>query len=168
MIRRCGSSNPTPTPPNGLAMKPGKTRRKVIEGNADTVIRQTTRRNLPRTASVAGGRDKKGAMARQPPSKPSRVPSVWRGGETKNGELKENTGANTRETNIKTLPQAPSWRGGETKRRKPIRNGKVAQPTVPRRGGECLLIAENALQNENKTCITKKRRQKNIQSCATV
>ena len=54
MSRRCGSSKPTPTPPNGLVMKPGKTRRKGIEGNADTIIRQTTRQSLPRTASVAG------------------------------------------------------------------------------------------------------------------
>ena len=40
-----------------------KNAKKVIEGNADT-IRQTIRQNLPRTASVAGGRDEKGAMAR--------------------------------------------------------------------------------------------------------
>ena len=54
MNRRCGSSEPTPTPLNGLAMKPGKTRTKAIEGNADTLRSQTTRQNLPRTASVAG------------------------------------------------------------------------------------------------------------------
>ena len=45
----------TPTPLNGLGVKPGKTRRKLIEGNADTIIRQTTVKNIPRTASVAGG-----------------------------------------------------------------------------------------------------------------
>ena len=38
--------------------------KKVIEGNAYTVRNQTTRQNLPRIASVAGGRDEKGAMAR--------------------------------------------------------------------------------------------------------
>ena len=93
MNRRCGSSKPTPAPLNGLAMKPGKTRRNVIEGNADTIIRQTTRQNLPRTASVA------------------------RGGETKKSELKENTGAKTRETKFKPLPQATIVAGGgETKR----------------------------------------------------
>ena len=61
MNRRCGSSKPTPTPLNGLAtcMKPGKTRREVIEGNVDTIRRQTTRQNLPRTASVAGGARRK-------------------------------------------------------------------------------------------------------------
>ena len=42
-----------------------KNAKKVIERNADTVRRQTIRQNLPRTASVAGGRDEKGAMARQ-------------------------------------------------------------------------------------------------------
>ena len=42
-----------------------KNAKKVIEGNADTIRRQTIRQNLPRTASVAvGGRDEKGAMAR--------------------------------------------------------------------------------------------------------
>ena len=56
MSRRCGSSKPTPTPLNGLAMYPGNTRRKVrIEGNADIIMRQPTVKNLPRTASVAGG-----------------------------------------------------------------------------------------------------------------
>ena len=59
MNRKCGSSKPTPTPLNGLAKNPGKTRRKVIEGNADTMPRQTTRQNLPRTASVAGGARRK-------------------------------------------------------------------------------------------------------------
>ena len=93
---------------NGLAVKPGKTRRKVNDGNAGTIIRQTTRQNLPRTASVA------------------------RGGETKKSELKENTGAKTRETKVKTLPQATIVVGGRDKRRKPTENGKVAQPTVPR------------------------------------
>ena len=38
-------------------MKPGKTRRKSIEGDADTIVRQTTVKALTRTASVAGGRD---------------------------------------------------------------------------------------------------------------
>ena len=32
-----------------------KTRRKLIEGNADTTLRQTTVKNLPRTASVVRG-----------------------------------------------------------------------------------------------------------------
>ena len=71
------------------------------------MTRQTTVKTLPRTASVAGG------------------------GETENGELKESTGAKTRETNIKTLAQATIEAGGETKSRKPTRNGQVARPTVP-------------------------------------
>ena len=86
------------------------------ETKKGAMIWQTTVDNLPRTASVAGG------------------------SETKKGELKENAGAMTRETNVKTLPQAVIVAGGETKRRKPTRNGKVAQPSPAR--GKCL--AENA------------------------
>ena len=36
-----------------------KNAKNVIEGNADTIRRQTTRQNLPRTASVAGGTRRK-------------------------------------------------------------------------------------------------------------
>ena len=61
MSRRCDSSKPTPTPLNGLAMKPGKTRRKVIEGNTDTIG--------------------------NPPSKTSRVPPAWRGGRDEKGAM---------------------------------------------------------------------------------
>ena len=38
------------------------------------------------------------------------------GGEMKQGELKENTGAKTRETNIKTLPQATIVAEGRDKK----------------------------------------------------
>ena len=106
-------------------MKPGKSRRKVIEGNADTIIRQTTHQK-PAAYRQCGG-----------------------GGETKKGEFKENTGAKTRETNIKTLPQATiaargrdkqaktntRWKGGTTD--SPARRGSQS-----REGGNCL--AENA------------------------
>ena len=87
-----------------------KNAKKVIEGNADTIRRQTIRQNLPRTASVAGGRDEKGAMARQTTVKTlPRTVSVAGGGETKKSELKENTGAKTRETKVKrlVLPTTP-------------------------------------------------------------
>ena len=91
------------------------------------MIRQSTRQKPAAHRQCGGGwRDDKGAMARQttekalwqnkPPSKPSRAPSAWRGGETKKGELKENTGAKTRETNIKTLPQATIVAGGRDTR----------------------------------------------------
>ena len=59
MNRTCGSSKPTPTPLNGLAFEARKKAKKVIEGDADTIRRQTTRQNLPRTASVAGGARRK-------------------------------------------------------------------------------------------------------------
>ena len=118
MSRRCGSSKPTLTRLNGLAMKPGKTRRKAIEGNADTLIRRSTVKNPPRTASVAGGARRNGAMIRQTTVKNlPRTASVAGGGETKKSELKENAGATTKETNVKTLPQAIIVAGVETKRR---------------------------------------------------
>ena len=75
------------------------------------MARLTTVKTLPRIVGVAGG-------------------------ETKEGELKDNTGAKTRKTKVKTHPQATIVAGGgRDKRRKPTQNGKVAQPTVPR-GGE--------------------------------
>ena len=91
MNRRCGSSKPTPTP-----QRPGyearKNAKKVIEGIEDTIRRQSTVKTLPCVVNVAGG------------------------GETKKSELKENTGAKTRETKVKILPQAAIVAGGgETK-----------------------------------------------------
>ena len=55
MSRRCGSSKPTPTPLNGLAIKPGKTRRKAIEGNADNIMRQTIRKKPAAYRQCGGG-----------------------------------------------------------------------------------------------------------------
>ena len=92
-----------------LGYEARKNAKKSRKTQALRMIRQTTVNILPRTTSVAGGRD----------------------GERR---LKENAGAVTRETNVKTLPRTASVVGGKTKRRKPTRNGKVAQPTVPRRG----------------------------------
>ena len=114
MSRRCGSSKPTPPPLrlNGLAMKPGKTRRKVIEGNADTVRRRTTRQNLPRTASVAGGRDEKGAMARQTTVEtPPRTVSVAEGGRDEETRIE---GEHRREDKGNRSPDPPAGyhRGG--------------------------------------------------------
>ena len=82
MSRRCGASKPTPTPLNDLAMKPGKARRKVIEGNADTLVKQTTVKNLPRTVTVAGGarRERRYDMANHCKEKLPRTASVAGGG----------------------------------------------------------------------------------------
>ena len=68
------------------------------------MARQTTVKTLPRTVSVAGG------------------------GETKKSELKENTGAKSRDTNIKALPQATIVAGEARQKegRKPTRNRKEA------------------------------------------
>ena len=117
MSRRCGSSKPTPTHLNGLAMKPRKTRRKLFEGSVDTIIRQTTVKTFPRNASVVGGARRKSrydkANHRQKPSA-NRQHGGWRG-ETKKGELKENAGAMTKETNVKTLPQVAIVAGARRK-----------------------------------------------------
>ena len=100
-----------------------KNAKKVIEGNADTIRRQTIRQNLPRTASVAGRARRKRRYGK---TNHRRNPPAYRrrggGRETKKGELKYNTGAKTRETKVMTVPQAIIVAGG-------------AQPTVPR-GGE--------------------------------
>ena len=98
---------------------------------------QTIRQNLPRTASVAGGAKRKRRYGK---TNYRQNPPAYRrrggGGETKKGELKDNTGAKTRKTKVKTLPQATIVAGGgRDKRRKRTQNGKVAQPTVPRGGG---------------------------------
>ena len=63
-------------------MKPGKARRKVIEGNADTLIKQTTVKNLPRTVAVAGGarRERRYDMANHCKEKLPRTASVAGGG----------------------------------------------------------------------------------------
>ena len=117
-------------------MKPGKTRRKFIEGNAVTVIRQTTRQKPPAYRQRGGGGETKKVLWQdKPPSKTSRVPSAWRGGETKKGELKENPGAKARETNIKTLPQATVVAGGRDKKAKTNTKWKDGTTHSPR-GGE--------------------------------
>ena len=87
-----------------------KNAKKVIEGNADTIRRQTIRQNLPCTASVAGG------------------------GETKKGELKENTGAKTRKTKVKTLPQATIVAGGARQKVKTHTKWKGGTTRSPARG----------------------------------
>ena len=129
-----------------------KNAKKVIEGNVDTVRRQTIRQNLPRTASVAGGGETKKALWQdQPPSKPSRVSSAWRGGETKKGELKENTGAKTRKTEVKTLPQATIVAGGARQEAKTNTKRKGGTTHSPARGGRCL--AENAYQKKKQNNV---------------
>ena len=118
-------------------------------------------KNLPRTASLAEGARRKGAMARPTTVKTfPRNGSVAGWGETKKGKLKE-----TRETKVRHLPQATIAAGERDKRRKLTRNEKVAQPTVPR-GAEVPSRKRIAQRNQT-TCITKKKR-KNLPSCATV
>ena len=72
------------------------------------------------------------------------------GGETKKDELKENTGAKTRETKVKTLPQATIVAGGARQKAKTNTKLKGGTAHSPTRGG-CL--AENTYQ---------KRKQNNV------
>ena len=118
-----------------------KMRRKVIEGSAGTIIKQTTVKNLPRTASVAGGgQRKKGAVIRQTTVKKTPANRHRGGGaETKKGELKENTGAKTRETKVRTVPQATIVAGmGETKSENHHEMERWHNPQQSREGGKCL------------------------------
>ena len=88
------------------------------------------------------------------------------GGETKKGDWR-NAGAMIRDTNVKTLPRTASVAGGrDEERRKLTRNGKVAQPAVPR--GVEVPSWKRTTKQDKITCITKKIKQNNTQSCATV
>ena len=156
MNRRCGSSKPTPTPLNGLVMKPGKTRRKVIEGNAVAIIRQITRQKPAayrhcgwgaRRKRRYGKTDHRKRLYGKTNHRKSRygktnhrqnLPAYRQrggGGETKKGELRRTQALRQRKPTSKPSRRLPSWWGGRDKTRKPTRNAKVAQPTVPREEG---------------------------------
>ena len=126
-----------------LPMKPEKTRRKEIEGTADTIIRQTTRQK-PAAYRQCGGRGETKEVLWQdkPPSKPPAYRQRGGGGETKKGELKENTGAKTRETKVKTFPQTTIVAGGARQKAKTNTKRKGCTTHSPARAGKCL--AENA------------------------
>ena len=92
---------------------------------------------------------------------------LWRdgGGETKKGGLKEDTGAKTRETKVKTLPQATIVAGGVRPKAKTNTKWKCGTAHSPARGG-CL--AENAYQKRKQNNVYHKGKKANIQPCATV
>ena len=134
-----------------LGYKARKNVKEVIEINADTIRWKNIRQNLPRTASVAGGARRQGAMAR-----PTtviilpRIVSVAGGRETTKGELKENTGSKTRETKV-TLPQATIVAGeGETKGENQHEMGRWHNPQS-REGGRCL--AKNAYHTKKQNNV---------------
>ena len=95
----------------------------------------------------------------KPSVKTCRVPPVWRRGETKKALWQDQPPS-------KPSRVSSAWLGGRDKRRKPTRNGKVAQPTVPR-GGGCL--AENAYQKRKQTNVHHKdKRTKHTVLCHCV
>ena len=60
---------------NGPAMEPGTREEKQLKENVDPTTKQKPPiKNLPRTAGVVGGRDRKG-------SRTCRIPPMWRGGQ---------------------------------------------------------------------------------------
>ena len=120
-----------------------KNAKKEIEGNADTITRQTTRHNLPRTASVVGGARRRRRYGK---TNHRQNPPAYRqrggGGDTKKGKLKENTGAKTRKTKVRTLLRIVSVAGGgETKGENQHEMERWHNPQS-REGGKCL--AKNA------------------------
>ena len=124
-----------------ISERPGyearKNAKKVIEGNADTIRRQTIQQKLPRTASVAGGAGRKRRYGK---TNHRQNPPAYRrrggGDETKKGELKDNTGAKTRKTKVKTLPQATIVAGGARQEAKTNTKWKGDTTHSPARGGE--------------------------------
>ena len=107
-----------PHPSERPGFEARKNAKKVIEGIEDTIRRQSTVKTLPCVVNVAGG------------------------GETKKSELKENTGAKTRETKVKTLPQATIVAVGVREMAQTNTKWKGGTTHSPARGGTCL--AENA------------------------
>ena len=100
-------------------MKPGNTRRKEIEGNADTIGRQTTRQNLPRTASVAGGARRKRRYGKT--NHRQNPPAYRQRGRGGRDEEKRIEGEHRREdkgTKAETLPQATIVAGGARRKAK--------------------------------------------------
>ena len=64
-----------------------------------------------------------------------RIVAAAGGGETKKGELKENTGAKTRKTKGKTLPQTTIVAGGARQKAKTNTKWKGGTTHSPVRGG---------------------------------
>ena len=117
---------------------------KVIEGNADTIIRHPTVKILRVPPAWRGGRGEERrydkANHRQPHPANRQHSGGGRDGERRiEGERRRYD----KEPNVKALPQAAIVAGGETKRRKPRGNGRVSQPTVPR-GEKCLVVPSSA------------------------
>ena len=138
-----------------------------MEGNADTITRQTTRQNLPRTASVVGGARRKRRYGKT--NRRQNPPAYRQRGRGGRDEEKRIEGEHRREDkeNQSQNPPAGYHRGGGA-RQEAKTNTKWKGGTIhsPARGGGAK--PKTHIKRENKiTCITKERRQ-NIQSCATV
>ena len=101
-------------------MKPGKTRRKIIEGK--------------------GRHYDKGSQRQKPLADRQRVG----GRQDEERRLKENAGAMTRETNIKNLPRTASAAGGGRDEESENQHELERLPIQSREGRGRAYIAENA------------------------
>ena len=137
MSRRYGSLKPTPH----TSERPVCEARKNAKKRNWRKRRHYNKANHPsKTCRVPpvcrGGRDEKGAMARQTTAKTlPRTVSVAGGARRRKANWRRTQALRQGKPKSKPSRRLPSWRGGETKRRKPTQNGKVALPTVPRGGG---------------------------------
>ena len=98
---------PTPTPLNGLAMKPGKREQKQLKETQTLQQDKPPINNLPRTAGVAVG----GGL-KMPHGKQSIKKALWQS-KAKQAlvKVKGNTGANTRDKSWQKTP-SDHWQGG--------------------------------------------------------
>ena len=135
MNRRCGSSKPTPAPLNVLAMKSGKTRRKLIEGIAGT--NKANHRQKPSAYRQRGGsgETKKGAMTRQTTVKAPPA-NGQRGGGARRGKAIEGERSRYGKGNQRQNPPAGRRRGrGRNEKTKTNTKWKGGTAHSPARGG---------------------------------
>ena len=129
-----------------------KNAKKVIEGNADTIRRQTIRQNLPRTASVAGGARRKRRYGKT--NRRQNPPAYRRRGGGERDEERRIEGEHRREDKGNQSQNPPTGYhrggGGETKGENQHEMERWHNPQSREEGG-CL--AENAYQ---------KRKQNNV------
>ena len=112
-----------------------KNAKKVIEGNADTIKRQTNLQNLPRTASVSEGARRKALWRDKPPSKPSRVPSAWPGGRDEKKRIEVEHRRNDKGNRSQNPPAGYQRGGGARQKAKTDTKWKGGTTHCPGRGG---------------------------------
>ena len=162
MNRRCRTSKPTPTPLNGLAMKPGKTRRKQLHYKK---ANHPSKSAAYRQCGGGGARRKR----RYGKTNHRQNPPAYRrrgGGRDEERRIEGEHRREDKENQVKTLPLATIVAGGARQKAKTNTKWKGGTTHSPARGGRCL--AENAYQKRKQNNVHHKGKKTNIQSCATV